>query len=247
VKIHLPGLDPCRERSVELERGEARRQRLPEHHLARLSRHVEDDPGGEEQRHTLGELALHLDVQPVGVRRLAVRATEEEAPLLVPLGMRDASPTEDQLDERGRIRNPDRRRDRVPAEGAGEHVRARAQERRRPSGVVHHRHRGCPVAHVERPVLGVARQGNRVPDEHLHLLTEATAAGGGLELQATHVDARRGGLVALESRAGALLAPVHRPGDPWAEGGRNFPRGERLGMRRGERGEQRRHEDETHA
>jgi hypothetical protein len=175
-------LDPRRQRSVQLEWRVAGRQRPAEHHLARLARDVEDDAGGEEQRHTLGELALDLDLQSVGVGRLAIGAPEEEAALVVTLRMGDADAAEDQLDQRRLTRHAECRRDGIPAEHPGQNVGARPEEHHRRSLVLHHGDRVRPVPDVERPVLSVAGEGNGVAGEHLHLLPEATAPGRGLEV-----------------------------------------------------------------
>ena len=234
-----------RERSVQLQRREAGRQRPPEHHLARLARDVEDDAGGEEQRHALGELALDLDLQSVGVGRLAVGAPKEEPALVVTLRMGDADAAEDQLDQRGLMGHAERGGDRIPAERAGENVGARPEEHHRRPVVLHHGDRGRPVPDVERPVLGVAGERNRVAGEDLDLLPEAAAPRRGLELQPAHVDARSV-LAPLQPGTDPLLAPVHRPGNPGSERGRNLARRERLCLGSGEDGEQRQRERETH-
>ncbi len=248
-------LQPHRQRAVQRLGDEAHRQRLAQQHLARLARHLQRHPRGQQRRHLVDQPPVHVQFQAIGFHHFTARrrrrraGREEQRSALVARGHRHLARAQPQRHDPRLGRHRQRLGQALPDKAARQLMTAGAQAHaRRPLLLVTRAQHRQPLAagtHVERPAITVTRQRHHRLGQHLPALGEAATGGPQFQPQGPGPGAQRVVAVIVGQHRTALrLGSFQHPGDPGLQRRRHVARGQRLRLGRAKgRQQDRRDED----
>ena len=215
------GFQAGRQRAVQGQRQEIRRQHGTECFLPRLAGDAEFQPGGQREWNPVAQQAESLNFKLILLGRRRRALTQPQNAVILQPGQWNRLPLQTQIEQGGVGGNADRFRRFAPEEPAGDPMIAGGGLERRPPVPFQHRRGKLVQPHFLGPVAAVAGQGQPAFGVGARLLAEVAAPG--VEIQAQR---RRPDAAAL-FRVGVIYrtAPVGRfaqhPADPGLQGQRD--------------------------
>ncbi len=175
---HAVGIEPCRQRSLEVDGDKTVRQRCADELFARFAGHIEFDAGIQLHRAVVDQSAHDRQTEAVLLRcraRRAASATQPDASFSVDVGRSNGHAIDGQADQPAIKRHGHEFRQSRPAEATADGIGTGCESEARSRVMFHHRASRVVDHDLLRPGLGVARQRDPAFGKHLPLGAEAPA------------------------------------------------------------------------